>query len=64
MLSIIEFQDPTGEIMVARVPMDGTGEFIMGSQLIVQDGQVAVFYRDGQPTDKFKAGRHTLDTQN
>ena len=64
MLSVIEFQDQTGEIMVARVPIEGTGEFVMGSQLIVQDGQMAVFYRDGQPTDKFKAGRHTLNTRN
>ena len=63
-LSIVEFQDPEGEIMVARVPMKDTAEFGMGTQLIVQDGQLAVFYRDGQPTDMFKAGRHTLNTQN
>ena len=64
MLSVIEFQDPVGEIMVARVPIRGTAEFATGSQLIVQDGQLAVFYRDGRPTDGFKAGRHTLTTQN
>lgn len=63
-LSIVEFQDTSGDIMVARVPMDGTAEFGMGSQLIVQDGQLAIFYRDGQPCDMFKAGRHTLNTQN
>lgn len=61
--SIVEFQDPTGEIIVARVPPEGTGEFITGSQLIVQDGQLAVFYRDGRPADAFKAGRYTLDTR-
>ena len=64
MLSIVEFQDPVGEIMVARVPMEGTAELMTGSQLIVQDGQLAVFYRDGRPTDGFKAGRHTLTTEN
>ncbi|MCP4643325.1 MAG: DUF4339 domain-containing protein [bacterium] len=63
-MSVIEFQDQTGEILVARVPQDGTGEFITGSQLIVQDGQVAMFFRDGRPTDGFRAGRYTLETKN
>jgi membrane protease subunit (stomatin/prohibitin family) len=63
-MSVIEFQDSTGDIMVARVPQEGTAEFVTGSQLIVQDGQVAVFFRDGRPTDGFKAGRYTLETKN
>jgi len=63
-LSVIEFQDPTGEIMVARVPFEGTEEFVTGSELIVQESQFAVFFRDGRPTDGFKSGRHTLSTQN
>ena len=63
-MSVIQFQDPTGEVMVARVPWEGTAEFVLGSQLIVQDGQIAVFYRDGRPTDAFKPGRYSLDTQN
>lgn len=62
--SVIEFQDPTGEILVARIPQEGTGEFVTGSQLMVQDGQMATFFRDGRPTDVFKAGRYTLSTQN
>ena len=61
---VIEFQDETGEIMVARVPQQGTAELITGSQLIVQDGQVAVFFHDGKPTDGFRAGRHSLSTEN
>lgn len=64
MPSVIEYQDPTGEIMVARVPPQGTGEFVTGSQLIVQDGQIAVFFRDGRSTDAFRAGRFTLSTEN
>ena len=63
-MSVIQFQDPIGEVMVARVPWEGTAEFVLGSQLIVQDGQIAVFYRDGRPTDAFKPGRYSLDTQN
>jgi len=61
---VIEFQDPTGEIMVARVPPEGTGEFVSGTQLIVQDGQIAAFFHDGKPTDGFRAGRYNLSTEN
>lgn len=61
---VIEFQDATGEIMVARVPPEGTAELVSGSQLIVQDGQIAAFFHDGKPTDGFRPGRHSLSTQN
>lgn len=61
---VIEYQDETGEIMVARVPPQGTAELVTGSQLIVQDGQIAAFFHDGRPADGFRAGRHHLSTQN
>ena len=57
---VVEYLDPTGEVMVARVPGSGSGDFTTGSQLVVQENQVAVFYRDGQMADQFKAGRYTL----
>lgn len=63
-MSIVQFQDPTGEVMVARVPPEGTAELTLGSELLVQEGQLAVFYRDGRPTDGFKPGRYTLNTRN
>ncbi len=50
--------------MVARVPPDGTAELISSSQLIVQEGQLAVFFHDGKPTDGFWPGRHDLTTEN
>ena len=50
--------------MVARVPPDGTAELVAGSQLVVQDGQLAVFFHDGKPTDGFWPGRHDLSTEN
>jgi len=64
MLDIIEFFDDSGEIIVSKVPYEGSGEFRIGSQLIVQESQVAIFFRDGQALDGFKPGRHTLSTQN
>jgi len=50
--------------MVQRIPQQGSGDFTTGSQVVVQDNQVAVFYRDGRMVDQFRAGRYTLSTQN
>lgn len=63
-LDIIEFFDQSGKIIVTKVPSIGSGEFRLGSQLIVQESQVAVFYSDGQALDQFDAGRHKLSTRN
>lgn len=38
--------------------------FVLGSQLIVGEGQVAVFVKGGQALDYFTAGTHTLVTSN
>ncbi len=63
-LKIVEFLDPTGEIIVHREPAEGSGEFAVGTQLIVQESQIGVFFRDGKALDGFKPGRHTLSTEN
>src|SRR5689334_23404924 len=63
-LDVIEFLDPTGQQIVHRVPEGGSGEFRLGSQLIVQESQTAVFFRDGKALDIFGPGRHTLSTMN
>jgi membrane protease subunit (stomatin/prohibitin family) len=63
-IDLIEFFDPTGEIIVTKEPQIGSGEFRLGSQLVVQESQLAVFFKDGKALDGFTAGRHTLTTQN
>jgi len=63
-MQVIEYQDPTGHTMVARVPANGTAAIQLGSQLIVEESQQAVFFRDGKALDTFGPGRHTLATQN
>jgi membrane protease subunit (stomatin/prohibitin family) len=63
-MQVIEYQDPTGHTMVARVPANGTSAIQLGSQLIVEESQQAVFFRDGKALDTFGPGRHTLATQN
>jgi membrane protease subunit (stomatin/prohibitin family) len=64
LIDVIQFFDETGKTMVHREPQDGSAAFRMGTQLIVQDSQTAIFYRDGKALDVFQAGRHTLTTEN
>ncbi len=64
LMNLIEFVDETGGEMVHRIPEQGSGEFKVGSQLIVRENQWAVFFRDGKAYDVFGPGRHTLATQN
>ena len=63
-MEVIQYQDPTGQTMVARYPREGTAAIRLGSQLIVEESQQAVFFRDGKALDTFGPGRHTLATQN
>ncbi len=63
-MQVIQHVDPTGQTMVARVPQQGTSAIQLGSQLIVEESQQAVFFRDGKGLDTFMPGRHTLATQN
>ncbi len=63
-MDVIQYQDPTGHTMVSRWPPDGTAAIRIGSQLIVEESQQAVFIRDGKALDTFGPGRHTLATQN
>ncbi len=63
-IDVIEFMDETESEMVHRVPDRGPGDFRMGSQVIVRESQVAVFFRDGKALDTFGPGRHTITTGN
>ena len=63
-LEVIEYLDPTGREIVHRVPQEGSGEIRLGSQLIVRENQIAIFYRDGRALDMLGPGRHTLTTLN
>jgi len=63
-MEVIQYIDQTGQTLVARVPHNGTDAIQLGSQLIVEESQEAVFFRDGKGLDTFGPGRHTLATQN
>ena len=63
-IDVVEFSDESGREMVHRIPERGSGDFRMGSQVIVREQQAAVFFRDGKAMDVFGAGRHTITTAN
>lgn len=63
-LDLIEHPDEYANEMVHRVPESGSGEFRLGSQLVVRESQRAVFFRDGKALDVFGPGRHTISTNN
>jgi membrane protease subunit (stomatin/prohibitin family) len=64
LLEVIEFLDETGSHIVHRIPERGSGEIRLGSQCVVRESQVAVFFRDGKALDVLGPGRHTLTTAN
>ncbi len=63
-IDIIEHPNERSDELVFREPQNGSGQFKFGSQLIVREGQAAIFYRDGKALDVFGPGRHTLSTNN
>jgi membrane protease subunit (stomatin/prohibitin family) len=64
LIDVIQHPSERSDEMVFRIPQQGAGEFKFGSQLIVREGQAAVFFRDGKALDTFGPGRHTLNTNN
>jgi membrane protease subunit (stomatin/prohibitin family) len=63
-LDLVQWTDERPDEIVRRVPETGSGEFRLGSQLVVRENQAAVFVRDGKALDTFGPGRHTLSTNN
>jgi membrane protease subunit (stomatin/prohibitin family) len=63
-MEVLEYLDNTGQVLVKRVPDNGSLEIKWGSQLTVRESQEAVFFRDGMALDVFGPGRHILQTQN
>jgi excisionase family DNA binding protein len=63
-IDVIEAPDQQRDQMVVRVPEVGSGDFRLGSAVIVRESQNAVFYRDGKALDVFGPGRHQITTAN
>jgi membrane protease subunit (stomatin/prohibitin family) len=63
LIDIIEFLDDSRDTIVWRFPRQGN-EIKNQAQLIVREGQVAVFESEGQIADVFGPGRYVLETKN
>jgi excisionase family DNA binding protein len=63
-IDVVEAPNQGPNELVARVPEIGSGDFRLGSQVIVRESQRAIFYRDGKSLDMFEPGRHTITTAN
>lgn len=59
-LSVIKYEG-NNDVFVWKHPDE---DFSTASQLIVHESQEAIFFKNGAALDIFKAGRHTLKTQN
>lgn len=59
----IKFDGPDngGQWLIHKCPSD---QFVLGSQLIVNQGQEALFFKGGEALDLFGPGTHTLSTGN
>lgn len=47
-----------------REPQSGSGDFRLGSQVVVRENQAAVFVRGGKALDTLGPGTHTISTAN
>ena len=62
---VIEYENEMVNELVHRFPDDGSsGDYRLGSNVIVRTGQSAVFFRDGLALDMFGPGRHIIATAN
>ncbi len=63
-IDLIQHPDEYAGEIAHREPESGSGEFRLGSQVVVRESQRAVFVRDGKALDVFGPGRHTISTNN
>jgi len=63
-IDVIDHTNVADNELAYREPQAGSGDWRMGSQVIVGESQAAVFVRSGQVLDTLGPGRHTLSTAN
>lgn len=61
---VVEYPSEMANEIVHRFPEVGVADLRIGSQIIVRESQMVVFFRDGKALDVFGPGRHTIITAN
>jgi membrane protease subunit (stomatin/prohibitin family) len=61
---IYEFEDPSGTLMAAKIPLSGSVDLYQDTVLIVRPNQCCLFLYKGQIADIFMDGTHRLNTEN
>jgi membrane protease subunit (stomatin/prohibitin family) len=61
---IYQFEDPSGVILVARMPAAGAADLYDGTKVIVRPNQVAILVYKGKYADFLTNGLKTLKTEN
>lgn len=64
-IDVIEYIDENNQTIVKKyVRVKDDNEIKWGAKLIVHEGQIAIFLKDGVLTDIFEPGKYTLSTEN
>jgi len=63
-IDVIDHTNVMDDEFVYREPQHGSGDWRMGSQVIVGESQQAVFVRGGEALDALGTGRHTISVAN
>lgn len=64
LIDVVRWEEAEAGLLARRFPPSGEPALRCGSQLLVHQGQAAVFLRDGRAVETFGAGRHTLVSAN
>lgn len=63
-IDVIDHTNVMPDEFTYREPQQGSGDWRMGSQVIVNESQMAIFVRGGKALDGLGPGRHTLSVAN
>lgn len=63
-LDLVQHPNVGSEELAYREPQAGSGDFRIGSQVVVRENQAAVFVRGGHALDTLGPGTHTITTAN
>jgi len=64
LLDVIEWKEPSQDVIVFQYPLTKREEIMTSSTLIVREGQVAIFVHKGEIADVFGPGTYKLATEN